>query len=165
MKEGGVQADIGESGEIQVKGENILTHYWNNPEATEAGIVDGWFCTGDVAHMDAEGFYWFDDRLKHVVISGGENIYPAELERIIRDLPGVAEVAVVGKADPRWGEVPVAVVVQSGSIAAEDIIEGCAQIARFKQPREVVFVDELPRNALGKIQVPEVKALVSQHQA
>lgn len=163
MKEDGIEAGIGESGEIQVKGQNILSHYWNNPKATAASINDGWFGTGDVAHRDADGFYWFDDRLKHVVISGGENIYPAELERVIRELPGVAEVAVVGKADERWGEVPVAVVVRSGSVSAGNIIDGCEAIARFKRPREVIFVDELPRNALGKIQVPRVKELVAQH--
>lgn len=148
----------GLSGEIQVKGDNILSHYWNNPEATQSSLVDGWFKTGDVAHKDKDGFYWFDDRLKHVIISGGENIYPAELERVIRVVEGVEAISVVGKPDARWGEVPVAVVV--GTADVESIKNACTQLARFKQPKDIIFVDDLPRNALGKIQVQQVKELV-----
>ncbi|MFT4727296.1 MAG: fatty-acyl-CoA synthase [Granulosicoccus sp.] len=148
----------GLSGEIQVKGDNILSYYWNNPEATESNLVDGWFKTGDVAHEDKNGFYWFDDRLKHVIISGGENIYPAELERVIRVIDGVEAISVVGKPDARWGEVPVAVVVGTADVAS--IKNVCTQLARFKQPKDIIFVDDLPRNALGKIQVHLVKDLV-----
>ena len=155
----GLEVSPGESGEIQVKGDNILSHYWNNQEATDAGFVDGWFRTGDVAHQDQDGFYWFDDRLKHVVISGGENIYPAELERVIREIDGVDEVSVVAKADERWGEVPVAVIV--GSVDRDTVLGSCESLARFKRPKEVVFVEALPRNALGKIQVQEVRKLVN----
>ena len=104
-------------------------------------------------------FYWFDDRLKHVVISGGENIYPAELERVIREIDGVDEVSVVAKADERWGEVPVAVIV--GSVDRDTVLGSCESLARFKRPKEVVFVEALPRNALGKIQVQEVRKLVN----
>ncbi|MEM7257660.1 MAG: AMP-binding protein [Pseudomonadota bacterium] len=151
----------GESGEIQVRGNNLLTRYWNNTAATDAAITDDWFGSGDVAHCDDKGFYWFDDRLKHVIISGGENIYPAELERLIRELPGVAEVAVVGKPDDQWGEVPYAVVVKSSAdVQSDTVMATCAGIARFKQPKGVLFVDALPRNALGKVVVPEVKALL-----
>ena len=156
--EEGCEVECGESGEIQVKGDNILCKYWRNEKATDASIKDGWFCTGDVAHCDAEGFYWFDDRLKHVVISGGENIYPAELERVIRDVPGVDEVAVVGRVDERWGEVPVAVI--AGSADKNAVLQSCESLARFKRPKDVVIVDALPRNALGKIQVQQVKALI-----
>ena len=155
----GLEVSPGESGEIQVKGDNILSHYWNNQEATDAGFIDGWFRTGDVAHQDQDGFYWFDDRLKHVVISGGENIYPAELERVIREIDGVDEVSVVAKADERWGEVPVAVIV--GSVDRDTVLGSCESLARFKRPKEVVFVEALPRNALGKIQVQEVRKLVN----
>ena len=155
----GTEVSPGESGEIYVKGNNTLSYYWNNQEATDTSLVDGWFRTGDVAHQDDEGFYWFDDRLKHVVISGGENIYPAELERVIREIPGVDEVAVVARSDERWGEVPVAVVV--GSVNRDTVLRSCESLARFKRPKDVVFVDALPRNALGKIQVQEVRKLIS----
>lgn len=147
----------GESGEIEVQGNNILSAYWNNNEATKSAINNGWFATGDVAHEDENGFYWFDDRLKHVIISGGENVYPAEIERLIATVPGVQEVAVVGKADAQWGEVPTAIVV--GNVDEALVLEACSSIARFKQPREVKFVDSLPRNALGKIQITAVKKL------
>lgn len=162
VDDNGEEVATDEPGEIQVKGENLLSRYWNNADATYASITDGWFRSGDVAHRDDRGFYWFDDRLKHVIISGGENIYPAELERLIRDLPGVAEVAVVGKPDERWGEVPYAVIVKGdeAAISSEDVLNACATIARFKRPKGVLFVRSLPRNALGKVIVPSVQALL-----
>ena len=149
---------VGESGEIQVKGDNILSGYWNNDSASVKSINDGWYKTADVAHQDADGYFWFDDRLKHVVISGGENIYPAELERVIREVQGVQELAVVGKPDERWGEVPVAVIV--GNTDEQKVVKACSQLAKFKQPREVIFVESLPKNALGKVQVQKVKEQV-----
>ena len=148
----------GETGQIEVRGDNVLSHYWKNKEATQSSLCDGWFKTGDMAHQDEKGFYWFDDRLKHVIISGGENIYPAELERLILLVPGVEEVSVVGQPDDRWGEVPVAVV--AGSADSQAVLDACSQLARFKRPKHVYFVDALPRNALGKIQVQEVKSKV-----
>ena len=154
----GKEVAPGQSGEIQVKGDNVLSHYWNDREATDSSLKDGWFRTGDVAHQDDDGFYWFDDRLKHVVISGGENIYPAELERVIREVAGVDEVAVVAKADERWGEVPVAVI--AGSADKDAVLGSCESLAKFKRPKDVVFVEALPRNALGKIQVQEVRKLI-----
>ena len=147
----------GESGEIHVKGDNILDRYWNNEEATHSSIKDGWFATGDVAHQDVDDNFWFDDRLKHVVISGGENIYPAELERLIRQLPGIDDVAVVGKRHDRWGEVPVAVVIANREVNPDGVIGACSALAKFKRPSEVIFVQELPRNALGKVQVQRLK--------
>ncbi|MEZ5450495.1 MAG: AMP-binding protein [Thiolinea sp.] len=102
----------GDNGEIWVRGANLLSRYWNNPQATDTYLTAGWFHTGDVARCDAQGFYWFADRLKHVIISGGENIYAAELERVIRELPGLTELAVVGRPDAKWGEVAVVVAVQ-----------------------------------------------------
>lgn len=155
MNENGDTVLTGESGEILVKGDNILDCYWNNEVATSENIRDGWFRTGDVAHQDEEGYFWFDDRLKHVVISGGENIYPAELERVIRDVPGVEELAVVGLPDERWGEVPVAVIV--GSVEKDAVLNACAVLARYKQPRDVIFADSLPKNALGKVQLQRLK--------
>jgi fatty-acyl-CoA synthase len=149
----------GEPGEIQVRGPSVLRGYWQRDDALLDG---GWFPTGDVGRVDDAGRWWFTDRLKHVIISGGENIYPAEVERLLATAPGVAEGAVVGRPDPRWGEVPVAVVVPGrgfdpGAVLAH--FEG--QIARFKQPRDVVPVAALPRTALGKVAMAELKALVT----
>lgn len=157
----------GENGEIWVRGDNILNRYWNNPHATDANIIDGWFRTGDVARRDADGFYWFADRLKHVIISGGENIYPAELERVIRDFPGLKEMTIVGRSHQKWGEVAVVVAVRSSETPAseqelrESILAAFqGTLARFKHPRDVVFVDALPRTALGKVQVDAVQTLI-----
>ena len=158
----------GENGEIWVKGNNTLSAYWNNDEATQENIVDGWFRSGDVARCDEKGFYWFADRLKHVIISGGENIYAAEVERVIRNLPGLAELAVVGRPDPKWGEVVIVVAVRDAAeITSDDVLSERVlqafhgKLARFKHPREVVFVEALPRTALGKVQVDAVKALIA----
>ena len=158
----GQDADDGEPGEIWVKGRNVTKEYWRNPELTAAAFEDGWFRTGDVARRDENGFYWFVDRIKHVIISGGENIYPAEIERILRDVPGVAEVSVVGRHDPKWGETPVAVVVSEGGVSADDVLGALhGRIARYKHPKAVVFVDALPRNAMGKVVTAELRALVN----
>jgi len=161
INDAGQDVEVGQSGEILVRGQNLLSHYWNQPGESGHSLVDGWFRTGDVAHRDEQGNYWFDDRVTHVVISGGENIYPAELERLIRVVPGVVEVAVVGRPDEKWGEVPVAAVVAAAGVLAADIDGACHALARFKRPRQVVFVPALPRNALGKIQVQQVRAMVT----
>ena len=153
----------GENGEIWVSGENILTHYWNNPTATEANIVDGWFRTGDIARLDEDGNHWFADRIKHVIISGGENIYAAELERILRGHEAIKELAIVGRGDEKWGEVPVAVVVREDpGLSREDVLSAYdGRLARFKHPKDVVFVDALPRNAMGKVLVDKVRELAA----
>ncbi len=136
--------------------------YWRNPDLTESALQDGWFRTGDVAKRDENGFYWFVDRIKHVIISGGENIYPAEIERVLRDVPGVVEVAVVGRVDPKWGETPVAVVVADEGMSSDEILGHLhGRIARFKHPNTVEFVDALPRNAMGKVVTTELRALVN----
>lgn len=150
----GADVPPGSPGEILVNGPNLFREYWGDPAATEAALKDGWFHTGDIAHRDADGFIWVDDRKKDVVISGGENIYPAELENVLADCPDIAEAAVVARPDPRWGEVAVAIVVPrpGATLSAADVLalfEG--RLARFKHPRDVVFVDALPRNAMGKI--------------
>jgi fatty-acyl-CoA synthase len=153
----------GDHGEIQVKGDNVMSHYWNDSQATTDNLVDGWFKTGDVARCDADGNYWFSDRLKHVIISGGENIYAAEIERILSVIPGVREVSVVGAPDKKWGETPVAVVVVEDNGPDEAVILAACDgvIAHFKRPKRVVFTDTLPRNALGKVQVVQVRKLVT----
>jgi fatty-acyl-CoA synthase len=148
----------GADGEIQVRGPGVLRGYWKRDDALTA---DGWFPTGDVGRIDAEGRWWFTDRLKHVIISGGENIYPAEVERLLRSAPGVAEGAVVGRDDPRWGEVPIAVVVPGpGFDPARVLAHFEGQIARFKQPRAVVALPALPRTALGKVEVARLREMV-----
>ena len=152
---------VGEPGEIWVKSPSICVGYWNNPAATAETITDGWLHTGDIAHVDEDGFFFVDDRKKDMVISGGENIYPAELEDILHDCPAIAEAAVVGKPDPRWGEVPVALIVcrpgqtldAAGVMALFD-----GRLARYKLPREVRFVDALPRNVMGKVLKYELRA-------
>lgn len=157
--------DVGQPGEIQVRGSNILNCYWQDEQGTAAALEDGWFKTGDVAQLDSNGLYWFTDRIKHVIISGGENIYPAELERIISQVAGVDAVSVVGLDDEKWGEVPVAVVAaaDSSQLNEQSIQQACSQIAKFKQPRKIIFVNELPRNALGKIVVQQVKQLAENY--
>jgi fatty-acyl-CoA synthase len=146
--------------EILVRGPSVLRGYWKSEGAVLPG---GWFATGDVGRVDAGGRWWFTDRTKHVIISGGENIYPAEVERVLAQAPGVAEGAVVGLPDPQWGEVPVAVVVPGPGFDPERVLahfEG--RIARFKRPRRVIEVEVLPRTALGKVSIAELKALVGQ---
>lgn len=155
----GSVCDVEEPGELWLKGPNLFDAYWKNPTATAEAFQDGWFKTGDVARQDANGLYWFVSRLKHVIISGGENIYPAEIERILASLPGLREAAVVGRPDERWGEVPVVVAVGESALRG-DILSACAaQLARYKQPKDVIFVDALPRNALGKVVIEDVRAL------
>lgn len=155
----GAVVPAGGDGEIQVRGPSVLRGYWGQGSPLLPG---GWFPTGDVGRVDPNGRWWFTDRSKHVIISGGENIYPAELERLLADAPGVAECAVVGRADPRWGEVPVAVVVPGEAFDAARVmafLEG--RIARFKLPRALIPVATLPRTALGKVAMAELRAVVA----
>ena len=142
-----------EQGEVWVKGPHIMKEYWNRPDATRETLVDGWLRTGDVAVMDAEGFVYIQDRIKDMIISGGENVYPAEVENVILAHPEVAEVAVIGQPSDRWGESPMAVVVRKDDALSEaDILKFCdGKLARFKLPKGVVFVDEIPRNPSGKV--------------
>ena len=144
-----------------LRGPNLLREYWGDPDATNAALVDGWLRTGDLGHRDSEGFFYVDDRKKDLVISGGENIRPAELENVLGECEAVLEAAVVGCADERWGEVPVAfVVAKAGStLTRADVLalfDG--RLARFKHPRDVVFLDRLPRNAMGKVLKQELRA-------
>jgi fatty-acyl-CoA synthase len=144
----------GVAGEIQVRGPNVIRGYWNDSIASAEALIDGWFHTGDIGHQDDEGYFWIDERKKDMIISGGENIYPAELEAVISECPAVAETSVVARADAKWGEVPVAVIVckAGAAVTAADIkalFEG--RLARFKHPHDVVFVDALPRNVMGKV--------------
>ena len=143
------------AGEIAVRGPNVFYEYWGNEEATREALHDGWYRTGDIGRRDTDGYFWVHDRKKNLIISGGENIYPAEVERVLLEHPGVAECGVIGRADARWEEVPVAYVIrrEGSSVDAAGLQAHIqAQLARFKVPREIVFVEDLPRTALGKVQ-------------
>ena len=148
----GSVCDTEEAGEVLVRGDHIMTGYWNRPDATAESIKDGWLYTGDIATVDDEGFIWIQDRLKDMIISGGENVYPAEIENIILGHPGVADVAVIGVPSDKWGETGLAVVVKKDAALTEsDIIAHCdGKLARFKMPSGIRFVDVIPRNASGK---------------
>lgn len=148
----GSECDTDEPGEVIIRGGHIMTGYWNRPEATAEAIRDGWFYSGDVATRDDEGFIWIQDRLKDMIISGGENIYPAELENVILGNPGVADVAVIGVPHEKWGETPLAVVVKKDPALDEaTVLSHCeGKLAKFKMPTAVRFIDAIPRNASGK---------------
>lgn len=154
-----------QSGEIWVRGPNIIYEYWGNAEATAAAFSDGWFKTGDIGYRDGDGFFYVNDRKTDVIISGGENIYPAELEMVLHDVAGVKEAAVVGRADPKWGETPVAVVVRErgADLDRDDVLRAFEGVlAGFKHPRDVVFMDALPRNVMGKVQKFDLRKYVAE---
>ncbi len=157
----GTDVAPGAVGEIAICAPNVMRGYWRDPH--NASFQDGWFRTGDLARCDADGFYWMVGRSKDMIISGGENIYPAELENILADCPQILEAAVVGQRDPKWGEVAVAVVVcQAGvSLSTTQVLQLFdGQLARFKHPRRVVFVAALPKTALGKVQKAQLLATI-----
>ncbi|MGD8384679.1 MAG: AMP-binding protein [Lysobacterales bacterium] len=161
----GAELATGKSGEILVRGPNVMLGYWRDDKATrEAFGPDDWFHTGDIGHFDAEGFLYVDERLKDMIISGGENVYPAQVENLLAMMEGVREVAVVGRADDYWGEVVVAVVVEEPgfTVDAGAIRTFCdGRIAHFSCPREVLTVERLPRNVMGKVVKDEVRRLVA----
>ncbi|MGF1597656.1 MAG: class I adenylate-forming enzyme family protein [Acidimicrobiales bacterium] len=149
------RARLDADGQILVAGPHLFIGYWDDPEATRAAFDDGWYRTGDVGRCDAEGWFHVIDRLGDVIISGGENVYPAEVEAVLAAAPGVAEIAVVGGPDERWGEVPVAVAVaEPGATLDLEVLRrfGGRRLARFKLPHRLHVVDDLPRTALGKVQ-------------
>jgi fatty-acyl-CoA synthase len=152
-----VECALGDDSELLVRGPNVFPGYWRNPEATAAAIRDGWLHTGDVAERDAEGFYRIKGRIKDLVISGGENVYPAEIEDVLDAHPSVVESAVVGVPDERWGEVCAAFVVLSDETTEDELLAHCRErLARFKVPKSFHVVDALPRNSIGKIQKSEL---------
>jgi fatty-acyl-CoA synthase len=156
----GVTLGSGEVGELCVRGGNVTTGYWNRPEATAEAIVDGWLHTGDAAQYDEEGFYYIVDRWKDMFISGGENVYPAEVENVIYHHPAVAEVAVIGVPHPRWQEVGRAIIVarEGHTLTEGEVIAFCqGKLARYKIPKSVVFIESLPRTAAGKVLKGELR--------
>lgn len=156
----GTEAATDEIGEIWLKGPTTMTGYWRNPEATKDTIVDGWIKSGDVGRKDAQGFVFVMERKKDLIISGGENIYPREIEDALHAHPAVAEVAVIGTPDPLWGEsVTAFVVVRNGEYTdADALVEHCrARIASYKKPKHIIFIDALPRMASGKIDKKQLR--------
>lgn len=153
----------GAAGEIWIRGPSVMQGYWAKPDESAGALQGGWYHSGDVGHQDEEGYLYVDGRCKDVIISGGENIYPAELENVLIQCPDIAEVAVLGRPDEHWGEVVVAVVVPAlgRHISAEriaELLEG--RVARYKLPREVVVLESLPRTALGKLMREKIKMAV-----
>lgn len=145
-----------ELGEIIVRGPSMMKSYYNRPEATEEALYKGWYHTGDIGSFDKDGYLWVSDRVKDMIISGGENIYSREVEDVLFDHPKVLDAAVVGEPDEMWGERVVAFIVKkTGELSEQELDEFCtsgSRLARYKRPRRYEFVDELPRNASGKLQ-------------
>jgi fatty-acyl-CoA synthase len=160
----GVDVSMGEMGELLVKGPGVTPGYWQLPEITRQSFEDGWLHSGDVARRDDEGYYYIVDRWKDMFISGGENVYPAEVENVLFSHPSVAEAAVIGVADAKWGEVGRAVVAvkTNQALTEQEIIEFCqSRLAKYKVPKSVVFVSALPRNAAGKVLKTELRKQVA----
>jgi fatty-acyl-CoA synthase len=155
VDDSGREVPAGTAGEVLVRGPNVFCEYWGNRTATHETLRDGWYHSGDIGTRDRDGYFFIHDRKNNLIISGGENIYPAEVERVLTDHPSVAEAAVIGRPDARWQEVPVAFVVCRAGASPDGAVlkQYVAQhLAHFKIPRDVIFVDALPRNALGKVQ-------------
>jgi fatty-acyl-CoA synthase len=162
MDEQGIPVATGQVGEVWVRGPNILCGYWKDPG--NPAFAEGWFHTGDLARCDGDGFYDIVGRSKDMIISGGENVYPAEIENLLADCPRILEAAVVGEPDHHWGEVVVAVVVRwpGAELDAAQVLQLFdGKLARFKHPKRVVFCDALPKTALGKVQKAGLLAAVA----
>jgi fatty-acyl-CoA synthase len=158
----GRDVPAGERGELLIKGPGVTPGYWQRPDVTAQAIEGGWLHSGDVAMRDEDGYYYIVDRWKDMFISGGENVYPAEVENVIYEIPQVSEAAVIGVADEKWGEVGLALVVlKPGQILSEvEVLDYCrAKLARYKVPKSVVFIDKLPRNAAGKVLKGELREM------
>jgi long-chain acyl-CoA synthetase len=160
--ETGNDVPVGEVGEIWVKGGQVMLGYWNMPEETAKSInPEGWFKTGDAAYQDEDGYVYIYDRVKDMIVSGGENVYPAEVENALMAHPAIADVAVIGVPDEKWGEVPMAIVVRKADVSVtEDEIIAFAKerLAGFKCPKSVSWIDALPRNPSGKILKKDLRA-------
>jgi fatty-acyl-CoA synthase len=164
IDDNGNEVPAGVAGEVVVRGPNVMSEYWGNAQATAETLRDGWYSSGDIAVRDADGHFFIHDRKRNVIISGGENIYPAEVERVLGQHPAIADAAVIGRPDERWQEVPVAYVVAHPDATPDptEIERFClAELARYKVPREYVFVSELPRTALGKVQHFRLRELIA----
>ena len=161
VNEQGKEVPAGEVGEIIIRSKQVMKGYWNMPEETAKSIRNGWFYTGDAGYKDKEGYVYIHDRVKDMIVSGGENVYPAEVENALMKHPAVQDVAVIGIPDDRWGEVPLAIVVRKAGVEVteDDIVAfGRTQLAGFKTPKKVAWADALPRNPSGKILKKDLRA-------
>jgi fatty-acyl-CoA synthase len=164
LRPDGTEAAAGEVGEIVVSGPNVMAGYWDEPERTAEALAGGWLHSGDAGAVDDEGFLYIRDRYKDMIISGGENVYPAEVESALLELPGVTEAAVIGVPDDKWGETPLAVLVLAPDAVRDPAAIQAAlrrRLAAFKVPRLFEFADALPKTATGKIRKPDLRALYS----
>ena len=165
MRENGTEADANELGELWMRGPAVTPGYWNRPEANEDSFVDGWFRSADIARVDENGYFYIEDRLKDMYISGGENVYPAEVENILYGMPQIAEVAVIGVPDSHWGEVGCAVVALAPEqeLTMAQVVEFVAtKLAKYKQPVHLAVIDTLPRTATGKVLKFELRKTIPQ---
>ena len=158
VDERGAEVAAGEVGELCVKGPGLMECYYKDPEATAETLIDGWLHTGDMARRDEEGFYWLVDRKKDVIVSGGENIYPVQIENFLSAYDKVKDVAVIGLPDKRLGEITGAIIsVKDGMECTEEEIDAfCRELPRYKRPKKIIFAD-VPRNATGKIEKPALR--------
>ncbi|MGE6696718.1 acyl-CoA synthetase [Hyphomonas sp. NPDC076900] len=164
MRVDGQQAEPGELGELWWRGPNVTPGYWNRPDANEDAFVDGWLRSGDIGKIDEEGFIYIEDRLKDMYISGGENVYPAEVENILYDIETISEVAVIGVPDSKWGEVGCAIVALKSqeTLTLEELHAFCqSKLAKYKIPAHLLTVEALPRNATGKVLKPVLRQTAS----
>ena len=160
----GEDLPAGQIGEIIARGPNMMLGYWNQAEATRETIKDGWLYTGDLGKFDEDGYLYVVDRLKDMILSGGENVYPAEIEKVVRQLPGVLDVSVIGVPDEKWGEVPKAFIErrEDTPLTSDDIIRHCrSKLAGYKVPKLVAFVKALPRTPSGKVLKRDLRNLTS----
>jgi acyl-CoA synthetase (AMP-forming)/AMP-acid ligase II len=158
--EHGKPVEAGEPGEVVLRGPKVFRGYWRDPDATSKAFAGGWFHTGDIGVRDDDGYLFIVDRLKDMILSGGENIAGSEVERVLYEHDAVLEAAVVGRLDEKWGEVPVAFVALRPDMAAtaDELIEHCRrELAKYKVPKDVLFVDALPRNPSGKVVKRELR--------
>jgi acyl-CoA synthetase (AMP-forming)/AMP-acid ligase II len=148
----------GETGELMVKGPGVMKEYYKNPEATEKTIIDGWLLTGDMARYDEDGFIWLVDRKKDVIITGGENIFPVEIEDFLMENEKIQDAAVIGIPDERLGEIGAAIIkLKPGQeMNEEELYQYCESLPRYKRPRKIFF-DDVPRNPTGKIEKPKLR--------
>lgn len=153
---------VSESGEIYVRGPTVMAGYWKRPDANADDMTpDGWFKTGDAGYLDTDGYLFLRDRVKDMIVTGGENVYPAEVERVLQEHPDIAEVAVIGTPDAKWGEKVTAIVVPTSAdhASAEEIVASArSRLAGYKLPKEILFIDSMPRNSTGKILRRELRS-------
>ena len=160
-EDGSGEVSQGDVGELCVKGPGVMTCYYNDPEATAQVLTpDGWLKTGDMAMQDADGFYYLVDRKKDVIISGGENIYPVQIEDFLRTNPAIKDVAVIGMPDKRLGEITAAIIEckEGGSLTEDEVHRFCLELPRYKRPKRIIFAP-VPRNATGKIEKPKLREI------